>query len=108
MTGGLRVVVGEHRTESFRANVIASVKAEFIRAVQIRHGTTYDKMGLEATRALKAHTETMLMEVRTYGSGEPPEPEEKADTDAFMNCLAYSGLEEGGDDTSSEPEPRVL
>jgi len=109
MTGGLRVHVGEHRTEYLRANVLADVLENFRRAVHMRHGTTYDKMGAEVNRALKSHTDTLLMEVRAFGQGEPPGPKKKGERDPFMNCLAYSGLEEeGGDDTSSEPEPRVL
>jgi len=107
MSGGLRVIVGEHRTERLNANVRADVKENFARAVFMRHGTKYDKMHHEVNRALEAHTQTLLNEVRAYGPGKPPEPKEK-DVDAFMNCLNYSGLDEGRDDASSEPEPRVL
>lgn len=108
MSGGLRVHVGEHRTERLNSNVRADVLDNFRRAVYMRHGTTYAKMNIEVNRALTAHTDTLLAEVRAYGSGQPPSSDETGTDDPFMNCLAYSGLQSGRDDTSSEPEPRVL
>jgi hypothetical protein len=109
MSGGLTAHVGEHRTERLNANILAATLENFRRAVHMRHGTTYAKMNVEVNRALQAHTDTLLAEVRAFGSGSAPEPKaQQSNADPFMNCLAYSGLEEGGDDPSSEPEPRVL
>jgi len=108
MSGGLRAYVGEHRTERLNANVLGDVLDNFRRAVHLRHGTTYDKMGAEVNRALKAHTDTLLMEVRAFGSGEAPDVKQADDDDPFMNCLNYSGLKTGGDDPSSDPDLRVL
>jgi hypothetical protein len=109
MSGGLRVHVGEHRTERLNANVLGDVLENFRRAVHLRHGTTYDKMHHEVNRALKAHTDTLLLEVRAFGQGEPPSKKDaKSSDDPFMNCLHANIKEEGGDDPSSDIEPRVL
>lgn len=107
MTGGYRVEVGDHRTEKFSSIVLSTVASEFRRAVYYRHGTNYDKMWLEVSRALKAHTDVLIMEARSVGQSKKKDESEK-ETDPFLNCLHANIKEEGGDDPSSAPDLRVL